>query len=168
MPTFRQLLEAPKVVASPARARNVSKPGHRGIEVKLDAPTVTGSFRAVLRVNERMVERFSCILTYEDRGLPTLALLRVNGDHGIHRNPDGTVITGPHIHFPANLSASPEVDSEPEAADVIDQRNAVMTFAWDYFCQQVNVHMPNNVAKAVGRLHTALSQGSLDEFLRQL
>ncbi len=122
----------------------------------------------MLRVNERLVERFSCILAFEDKGLPTLALLRVNGDHGQHRNPDGSLLTGPHIHLPSDLDAAPDVDSAPDYARVIDQRNAVMTFAWDFFCHTINIQIPNNVAKAVGKLHTALSQGSLDEFLRQL
>lgn len=146
VPTFRELLEAPKSVASPASARNVSKPGHRGIEVNLDVPSMPESFRAVLRVNERLVERFSCILTFEARGLPTLALVRVNGDHGTHRNPDGSLITGPHIHLPADLSASPEASCELELAEPIDRRYAVMTFAWDFFCQRISVQTHNNVA----------------------
>lgn len=167
MPTYAQLLAVPKTMASTVKPRVASKPGHRGIDVAImsDMP---GTFGAFIRVSARLVEHFSCGLVYEAEGLPVVTVLRVNGDHGGHTNPDGAKVSGAHIHWPNDMQALPAAGDQPQHGEAIDAANNVLPFAWSRFCSVINLVPHQNVARAVSRLHTALAQGSLDDFFTNI
>ncbi len=161
MATFRELFDAPKEIAS-AQFRQKSNGGHRGINVRLKCD-IEGSLSAVVRVNLTLVENFSCILVFEHDGIAAIDVLRVNGDHGEHRNPDGQLINGPHVHLPTDIDVSAFALGRPSFGIAIDRRCALLPFAWQEFCSRVNIAPHEAMASAVSRLHSALSQESFDD-----
>lgn len=63
-------------------------------------------------MNVRLPESFSIGVVFRDQGAANV-LLRVNGDHGTHKNPDGVVVEGPHVHLPWGPQLDEELPEEP-------------------------------------------------------
>jgi hypothetical protein len=159
-PTIRELIELPKRVRQ-TRPRAVSHPSHKSVNVELiaDAP---GTLLGIIRVNQRMIESFSCILRYDPpKGRPVL-LLRVNGDHGPHKD----IVGGPHahVHAPERLDFPPEYGTEPDWGLIVDPDCRLLGHAWAEFCRRANVAHSEKMARLVAKLHTALAQATLDDF----
>ena len=56
--------------------------------------------RMMIRQNTKKPENFSVILIYKDSNGNEHAVLRLNGNHGTHRNRlEKTSVKGPHIHL---------------------------------------------------------------------
>lgn len=101
MVTVGDLLIAPKrVLAKHLRRKNKTHPSHLEWNAELES-AVIGTFTISVRVNKVLPESFSIVLRFApEAGAPSV-LVRVNGDHGPHKDPDGKVLAGgPHIHAP--------------------------------------------------------------------
>lgn len=105
--TITALLAAPKTIARTFRVRSQA-PEHARLDLEL-ASSIDGTFFVFVRVLRALSENFSIGLRYEERTLGNVVLLRVNGDHGRHRNADGaTIAKGPHVHsFRAPMREAP-------------------------------------------------------------
>lgn len=101
MKTIAELLAMPKRITSTRAADK--KAGH----VQISA-TARGEgddrFVVFVRVLEALHESFSIGVVHI---ASKTILVRVNGDHGIHKNPDGEVIAGPHVHVHEDETSSP-------------------------------------------------------------
>lgn len=164
MASFRELLTIPKEVKA-TKPRTKTHPGHLRIDLPLHSEFA--GLTAFVRQSTALIESFSIGLLYEVTGREPIIILRVNGDHGRHRNPDGTVFSGPHVHEPRDidLDREPWRGFEPKYARTIDGQYRMLGSAWDLFCQLAAV-LPNEpVARHLGRIHTQLAQEVLDGIL---
>jgi len=164
MASFRGLLTVPKEIKA-SKPRTKTHPGHLRIDLPLQSeiPGLT----AFVRQSTALTESFSIGLLYEVTGREPIIVLRVNGDHGRHRNPDGTVFRGPHVHEPrgSELDLEPWRGFEPKYARTIDGQYRILVNAWDLFCQLVAILPSEPVARHLGRIHTQLAQEVLDGIL---
>lgn len=160
MPTVRQLIEAPKQITS-SKPRSRSHYGHRGVDFSV--VSTAGSFGIVVRVNERICESYSMILRYQPPGSPTTILLRVNGDHGEHKNPDGSLVYGPHLHQPADdwMDAEFSADVVVSNATPLPGQCRQLTFGWQRFLELTHTEGSPAASKILGKLLGELTQGTL-------
>lgn len=166
-PTFQQIISARKAIAA-HRVRAQSKPGHIGINVELSCPDIAGRLSVVIRMTVALIESFSIVLRYERDHFPCVAILRVNGDHGQHRNPDGTIVTGPHVHapVPSEMNSIPTKDFEPRFAEAVAARYVQLPFAWALFRERVALEPHEQMADRIRRMHTTYSQETFDDLFR--
>ena len=150
MPTVGELLALPKSVVLPAKPKAKANQAHREIDLDVEAPGVAGRFVVFVRVNIHLSESFSIGLMYHSIGKETAMLLRMNGDHGGHQNPDGSRIEeGPHLHAPTPDEAlqDPAPHFEPKmATSVTAEQAGVLSDAWLFFCQAAKIGNPAIVA----------------------
>jgi hypothetical protein len=135
------------------------------MRIRLDAKTP--GLSAFVTVNVRLAELFSIGLRYDSPDSGTVVVLRVNGDHGRHKNPNGEIIRGPHLHIPdaGALDTRPSAGYRLLFAEPLPPENRILTKAWALFCSRANVLPNENVAKALSRLHTDVAQqGLFDDF----
>jgi hypothetical protein len=166
MRTVGELLALPKTVpGDPPRPREVSHYGHRGWNIKVSAAgAAPGEFKAFLRVNSKLPEQFSIGLVYEEPGIVPVVLVRVNGDHGRHPNPDGTVIEeGPHIHAPndAERLLPPPArawSNGPAMATALGPDHNHLAIAWKRFAQEVTISENSDISGFMSGVHEKLSQ----------
>jgi hypothetical protein len=165
--TFRQILSAPKVITA-QRIRPQSKAGHIGVGVDLSCPSIAGELSVVIRLNEALTESFSIVLRYEYEHSPVIAVLRVNGDHGQHRNPDGILVSGPHVHRPleAELDTAPMPAFEPRFAEPVAPHHAQSPYAWALFLERAAIAPHEKMASRIAKMHTTFSQESFDDLFR--
>lgn len=104
------------------------------LEAELDVP---GDLIAFIRVHKSLYENYSIGLL-----LRSHVLVRVNGVHGTHINPDKTRVTGPHLHLdpPAKLDRPPT--SLPRGSDwatPLSPQHSALPQGWLTFCHQVSL-----------------------------
>lgn len=105
MSVERQPTTIAELIVCPKSNDAVGRSKHDGTNLRLDAelvaPLAPGSFRIFVRVLRDLNESFSIGLTYRTSPAATdTVLLRLNGDHGTHVNPDRSVVApGPHVHY---------------------------------------------------------------------
>lgn len=98
--TIGELLDAPKVLAGSARRKAKSYPGYHDLDIEAQSSS-GGRFIVFIRVNAALIESFSIGLRWVGEEVGGLVLLRLNGDHGGHANPDGSRFEeGAHLHAP--------------------------------------------------------------------
>lgn len=160
MPTLRDMIEARKRITN-VRARPKSHPGH--VQLNLSVDSEIDGLSIYLRLNTRLIELYSVGLWFQCSAKKSTVVLRVNGAHSAHRNPDGTALMCPHLHIPTE----DEMPMAPHSA--YDLKNAVslggecrfIYGGWDFFCQRVNVETNTAIAAVVSKMHTVAAQESL-------
>ncbi len=158
-PTIVDLLAATKTVIGKGR-RSVLQ-GSARLDFRLKSG-LDGRFHAFVRVNERLSEHFSIGLRYE----ADFGHLRVNGDHGAHRNPDGLLITtGPHVHMfraPARDQA-PKDGAEPKWAWPLPPDTVALNVAWRTFRDLASVTSTGDADRKVAAMYAASAQLPFDD-----
>ena len=136
MLTVGDLLIAPKrVVATKLLRKNKAHPSHLEWDVDLES-TVAGRFTLSVRVNRALPESFSIVLRFAPELGPPSVLVRVNGDHGPHRDPDGKVLAGgPHLHAPTDAERALPLEpgqwpQGPQYVDALDPSYSAPSLAW--------------------------------------
>lgn len=168
MPTVSELLLVRKTVVLPLRVRPKPNPAHRAWELELHSPA-SAEFAVFFRVNLHLPESFSIGLTCRDPGGGLHVLLRVNGDHGGHQNPDGYRVEGAHMHLPSSSALESPLPIDPWRAG---PRCAVPLFVsvlrlsegWRMLATSTNIEVTPNVQRLVDRA-TAKLEGGIPEQL---
>ena len=119
-----------------------------------------------VRRDTDLAEDFSIGLRYEQPGSRRpIVVLRFNGDHGGHRNPNGTRIDeGPHVHAPTVEELRLAVDEAefrphgPRYATASPPGLAHFPAAWDAFCQAAGIAENPEVAAYFQRRNNQLQQ----------
>ena len=157
MRTVRALIELTKRVTT-VKARQKNRVSHKELDLQVSADD-PGEFSIFVRVNAALAESFSIGLKYDAAQMKTCVLLRVNGDHGQHRNRDGAIVEGAHVHFPSpsELISLPSAGFQVQDATAVPKA-ALLPQAWAIFCQIAHVQPAPEIAKAIGRLHTSGAQ----------
>lgn len=160
--TVASLIAMPKAIEKTFRVQ-AQDPEHARLDLQLSA-SIAGTFFVFVRVLRALNENFSIGLRYEEAGFGNVVLLRVNGDHGPHRNPDGgRIAEGPHIHTfrsPAR-DAAPRSGAEAKWAWPLAAEHLALPVAWRTFCSQVCLESDTKVDKKIATLYTSLAQLSL-------
>ena len=161
--TVASLIGVSKVIEKTFRVQSQDQE-HARLDLQLSASTA-GTFFVFVRVLRALNENFSIGLRYEEAGFGNVVLLRVNGDHGRHRNPDGGIISeGPHIHTfrsPAK-DAAPRSGAEAKWAWPLPSEHLALPTAWKTFCGLVSLESTTKVDKKIATLYTSLAQLSLE------
>jgi hypothetical protein len=140
LPTIADLIAAPKAVKKVLRASGEASENVR-LDVALESE-LDGQFFVFVRVLRALNENFSIGLRYELAGFGNVVLLRVNGDHGGHKNPDGGLIPeGPHVHSfrPPLREAPPRAGAEARWAWPLPADHLALPTAWRTFCDLVSL-----------------------------
>ncbi len=161
--TVEELLRWPKEPVSPARARKKSQSAYRAWDLLLRA-NLPGQLFVYVRTNVDLPESFSVGLRYHPpQGAPSV-LLRVNGDHGGHRNPDGTRFSsGAHVHAPttAELAApyQPGMWSDgPPFATLLPTHSLPLLVAWHELITRTNISDSPDVRRAIATMSITVDQ----------
>ena len=166
MRSVGELLELEKWVAGEQpKPRKASHLGHQGWNIGLEvADPDAGSFTVIVRVNQVLHESFTVGLRYQERGSQALMLLRVNGDHGGHGNPDGSRIeSGPHLHAPTaaeRLLPPPVRDwstGPPTALPLAVEHNNLLV-AWNRLIAEGNIRPSEAISKFMSGVQGRLAQ----------
>lgn len=156
--SIADLVAIPKTVARAFRT-STRDAEHVRLDLEL-AASCPGTFHVFVRVLRALSESFSIGLRYEAQPGDTV-LLRVNGDHGRHRNPDGGfLIEGPHVHsfVPPSRDAPPRPAAEARWAWPLPTENLALPRAWSTFQRAVALTSTAEVDRKIARLYTELSQ----------
>jgi len=163
--SIADLIVRPKTIAAKIRGDG-DDPVHARLDLALDSDT-PGRFQAFVRVKRVLKENFSIGLRYLDDDGGDAILIRVNGDHGGHRNPDGGVIlSGPHVHGfrGPTLELPPRNRAEPRWAWPIAPDHLALPMAWRTFCDLANVRSERKFEREVAKLYTSSRQLSFKAF----
>jgi hypothetical protein len=143
--TLAQLIAEPKNCEKRKRQKKASEAFHQW-EFPLEHQNVAieGRFFGYLRVNADLPERFSVGLRYEDPRAGNALLLRLNGDHGVHRNPGekGPAFdSGVHLHEPTEEESVTAwaPGFEPRFAKLLPPAHQQLTTAWLALCQHASI-----------------------------
>ena len=95
-----RIIREPKYISSRVDLHDLSlsdKKGHLMKNVKLECDAY--ECRMMIRQTVDRPSNFSVVLVYKDSNRNDRVILRLNGNHGRHRNRiEGTIVDGPHIH----------------------------------------------------------------------
>ena len=163
MPTFIELLSCAKHAETKPKRVNKANPAQRGWDIALTAD-LEGDFSAFLRINARLPELCSAGLCYAATAGGKVTLLRVNGEHGAHSNPDGSRVVGAHIHgpTPAQLYVEPPAFANgPRHAYEVGAPLAAFE-CWQLMCWLAQIHVASAVQRAVHSSCVTLNQSLLD------
>lgn len=151
--TIFELIELPKTIELPVRPRHKAHPSHQEFDVVLSAED-PGTFRLVIRGSGAFFESFSLILLYSRPGIRPAVLLRLNGDHGYHNNPDGSHIDGvPHLHmFPYGVLFEAVSDKQPDHAIELPAELSTPARAWPIFREVAHINDDPRMAKHLARV----------------
>jgi hypothetical protein len=157
--TVASLIAMPKTIEhlGPLRTK---EPDHVRLDIEL-AAAAPGRFVVFVRVLRALSENFSIGLRYEEAGLCNTVLLRVNGDHGSHRNPDGSYFPeGPHVHTFRNPARElpPRSGAEAKWAWPLPPEHVSLIRAWKTFSSLVFLSEDTKVDKRIYSLYTSLAQ----------
>lgn len=163
-PTWRQIVDAEKVVAS-KRFRSTVSSGSVRLRVKVSCPQLPGKCMVYVRLLQQLVENYSCILTYQPPFDEPIRVLRVNGPHGGHRNPDGRVLFVPHLHRarPAREHVAPTPRLKIDHALDLEPRYRSLVFGWDLFCRTIKLAPHKRLAEVIGEMYSEVAQGTFDD-----
>ncbi len=120
-----------------------------------------------VRVNNELAESFSLGLTYEAPGIRRAPILRVNGDHGSHTNPDKTrIVCGPHIHYPVEsvLDLPADGDRHDEYAVQLPDDVRTPMLAWPVFRAKANIEEDARLHLYLQRVRGSVGGGQMDLF----
>lgn len=166
MPTLAELAQARKAVSSRAQLRKSTKPhaDNFGIDVAAVGVGLPGTLTIFVRVHKVLPENFSIGLAYAGGNVGSTCVARVNGDHSHHRNPDGSVVIGPHLHLPLadEMSLQLERGYEPRTAIQLPEQNLKLPIAWDTFCHALNVQPDQQVRDWLADLADKVDQLELE------
>lgn len=172
MRTTGELLAMAKWIRDPPKRKNVSHSGHSGWDYPLDAPEAgEGRFVVFLRINDRLMESFTLGLRYQEPKMEPAVLIRVNGGHGMHGNPDGTVIEdGPHLHAPTDeeLLEFPPVSAwagGPKMAIALEPKYRNLEFAWQLLSLRCSIAPSETVAKFMSERSAKIDQVTVEDLL---
>ncbi|MGA2447163.1 MAG: hypothetical protein ABTD50_00650 [Polyangiaceae bacterium] len=133
---------------------------HARLDLEL-AAECSGRFHVFVRVLRALSENFSVGLRYASAGTGETVLLRVNGDHGSHRNPDGAMILeGPHLHSyrPPLLGQPPRPSAHARWASPLPPDHLALPTAWRTFCGQIALAPDAKVDRTIATLYASLAQ----------
>lgn len=165
--TTYELICIAKSVKWPPKPKNKSHPSHHECDIEF-ASAAPGKLVGFVRANSMLSESFTIGLRYHAANLAPSILLRVNGDHGRHPNPDGTEVTsGPHLHTPSygHLHLPPDPTQREEWAVPLDPSCTHLPAAWRIFCETANVTPDHRIAKLLAAVHASGAQLDLFEEL---
>jgi hypothetical protein len=151
MPTLKELVEVGKAVAEGPVSRTKSPPTQKDLNFKLAHPTasnVPGTFSIFVRLNTALPDSFSVGLVYESPTVKPLTILRVNGSHAPHKNPDGSVVprNTAHIHQPYAEQPAKEVWAGFSADWALQLPPITLIQAWDLLLSTAHV-TPDQTAR---------------------
>jgi hypothetical protein len=161
-PSVADLLAIPKTVSRVFRV-STQDAEHARLDIEL-AAACAGAFHVYVRVLRALNENFSVGLRLVQTGVGDTVLLRVNGDHGGHRNPDGGAIAqGPHVHtFRAPLrDQPPRPGADARWAWPLPADHLALPTAWRTFCALVALTSCAKVDRKVAKLYASSAQLSL-------
>ena len=161
----RALLAVKKALSSNPREVKRSNTFHRAWNATL-AADMPGMFVAFIRINCALAEDFSVGLRYHPEVGSPCVLLRVNGDHGMHGNPDGTVLSGPHVHAPTpaelGLLVTPGLWPEgPRHATTWAPQTLTILAAWNELAGRGTIAATPDGLQRIARLSAASGQAEL-------
>jgi hypothetical protein len=159
------LLAVKKTADGPVRPVGKANGAHREWNVALSADC-PASFEVRFRQHVELPEDFSFVLLARVPGISPFALLRVNGDHGPHRNPDGTLIEGgPHVHEPAPLEVRllPADRFQPRYAWPLEAACLAPALAWERFKAFVNLSPDEKVDRVFRRLDNVIQMDLFED-----
>jgi len=164
-PTLREVLAAPKTIIWPPKVKTKTHPSHRELDVPIGCALPTARLTAYLRVCGALAETFSCGLVLHWPGEEPMTVVRYNAAHGVHRNPDGTVINHePHVHAPTDAElAAPLVRPELKLAMALSPNHNQLAVMWVRFCADTLIAPHGTFTKHVTRIAGNPSQFELFE-----
>lgn len=169
MPTIQDVLQAPKTPTWPARRKLKSPDTQTEVDIDLACtlPGLKGQLVLYARVLTELPEIFSVGLKVEMRGRAPSLIIRANGGHGQHKNPDGTIIPAkqPHIHVPTSEELSSEYSSKVKLVKALPIDHADAVSAWSYLAQELNIEDDGRVTRLVSELCATNPQIALEEAL---
>jgi hypothetical protein len=161
--TIGELLRCRKDLVPPARAKKKAHPAYRAWDLQLQAH-VPGQFIVYVRINVDLPESFSTGLRYHPpQGAPSV-LLRVNGDHGGHRNPDGTRFSsGAHVHAPTEAELAqrcqPGMWAEgPPFAALLPVHTLSLVDGWRELVTRTNIGDSPDVRRVIAKMSASVDQ----------
>jgi len=157
-----ELLAVPKTIARSFRVSS-QDPEHARLDLAV-AAGCPGSFHVYVRVLRALNENFSVGLRFAAPGAGETVLLRVNGDHGAHRNPDGAMIAeGPHVHSFRSPSReqAPRPGADARWAWPLSPDHLALPTAWRTFCSLVALTTDEKVDRKIASLYASSAQLSL-------
>jgi hypothetical protein len=159
MPTISDLLLAKKTVSWPALQKVKSPPTQLDVDFGLSCSLagLTGRLVLYVRVNTLLSDLFSIGLRLEmPRRTPSL-IVRLNGGHGPHRNPDGSMISRhqPHIHVPTAKEMVADYTSKVKLEQADPVQYAQPTSAWPFFENWANITPDPKVATLIAKMCTS-------------
>jgi hypothetical protein len=144
-----ELLALPKRAIGKPREKKKASPAFRQWSIALECEGVDGRFSVAVRTNATLAESFSLVLCYQPPKGRTTVLLRVNGPHGRHRNPDGSILDGgPHAHLPTPNELDelpPEWPEGPPTAAALPEATQNMSHAWPHFAERCTISASDDV-----------------------
>ena len=159
---YMRCVMAPKRVTS--RRPRVST---RGLNVEVDlaiewAGGGPGRFTTYVRQQTDLMEKFSVGLRWEMPRRGDVHIVRVNGQHGPHQNPDGSVVADcMHAHY-WRLAEPPLMDRQPKWAVALPgNRRCNVAGAWDALCAIANISCDPTIDRVVNDLLKQASQTDL-------
>lgn len=157
MPTVGDLIHLPKRLEPTALPVRSSRQASRNVVVRVLADC-EGALTVRARVNENLSEIYSFVLGYALKGRKPVVLVRMNGKHGLHRNPDGKILPSkPHIHFPSDeelqlpVAAIDWINGPPWAIE-LDDRHLALSVGWATFTQYARLPHCTESQRWVSRL----------------
>jgi len=178
MPTLQDILAAPKTVNWPAKGKIKSPPTQVDADLELSCGVsgMRGQLVLYVRVNTILPESFSIGLRLEPQGKKPSLLVRLNGWHGPHPNPDGTIIPGhtAHIHLPTAKELAGDYTGKVELRTAVELQPLVglvlpsppdVVSVWPFFQQYLNIAPDPRVTTLLSELCDSTSQQSLEDAL---
>ncbi|NNB89914.1 hypothetical protein HI292_30700 [Corallococcus exiguus] len=121
------------------------------------------------RINTLLPESFSLGLRLEGKGVRTSLLVRLNGWHGPHPNPDKSVIprNTPHIHIPTKQELAGDYAGKvalKAAVELQPMMNAALpnppaiTDVWPFFAEYLKIQSDGRVDDLLAHLSGATPQ----------
>ena len=134
-----RILREPKYISSKVNPRELSPSEKEGFllkTVKLECDAFDCSMK--IRQCVDRPSNFSVILVYKDSNKNDHAILRLNGNHGRHKNRiEGDVISGPHIH--KMTERYQERTTHPDGYAEATDRYTDLGDAIDLFMEMTNI-----------------------------
>lgn len=161
--TVRQLIEVSKRAIPPARKVTKSNKAFRAWDLHVEAD-IPARLIVYIRVNVDITENFSIGLRYQPNNGAPIVLVRVNGDHGPHGNPDGTRFSeGSHVHFPLpgelDHVAEPGMwKGGPPHARLLGPIVIPLTEGWRIFTERVSIQNTDKTLAFIAKIGLDVDQ----------
>jgi len=147
---INNLIICPKMITKPPKKYLELKYGH--LRNSFELSSETKKFYCYIRVCNDFQEDFSIGLIYQPNDAEKLTLVRYNGLHGEHTNPDKTKINTCHIHKASSKCIEENLKPEKYAYTVTNY--ATYLECLKIFCNDINIQ--DNINDYF-KFHTQLS-----------